>query len=99
MTKMQPPGQLALSFLNQWMKSPDMGTVYLTGHDKHLWTSTEPHELLALDRREHDNLLSSWMTKVVRKWLHPAIGRHFKVIIPGEKNAVEWPPDMESTEG
>lgn len=77
--KIQTPSQLALSLVNQWMKASNMGNIYLTGDDSHLWKTTPAVDLLALDRREHDDLLSSWMTKLVRTWLHPAIGRYFKV--------------------
>jgi hypothetical protein len=59
-----------------------MGMVYLIGHDRDLWTTTPAYELLALDRREHNDLLSAWMSKLVRAWLHPAIGRNFKVGAP-----------------
>lgn len=70
------------------MANTKMGTVYLTGNDFDLWKETAPFELLALDKREHDDLLSSWMTKLVRAWLHPAIGRYFKVRIATKKPAV-----------
>lgn len=83
--KMEPPGRLALSLLRQWMESPKMGTVYLTGHDSDLWRCTPPHELLALDRRGHDDLLSAWLTKFVRGWLDPTLGRFFKVGIHGTR--------------
>lgn len=77
--KMQPPSRLSLSLAIKWMKASNMGNVYLTGDDSHLLENTSPQELLALDRREHDDLLSSWMTTFVRIWLHPTIGRYFKV--------------------
>ena len=87
LVKLQPPGTLALSHLIDWMESPKMGTVYLLGLERDLWTKTQPYELLALKRREHDDLLSSLITKIVRAWLHPAIGRYFKVNIDSNKLA------------
>lgn len=53
--------------------------VYLPGFDKDLWTNTQINELVALDRGEDYDMLSSWIIKFVRAWLHPVVGRHFKV--------------------
>ncbi|ERF75969.1 hypothetical protein EPUS_01335 [Endocarpon pusillum Z07020] len=78
LVKLDAPSSLALSAIKDWMESPRMGWVYLLGPDKDLWRKADVYELLALKRKEHDDLLSLWMIKFVRAWLHPMIGRHFK---------------------
>jgi len=78
LVKLQPPGRLSLTIMREWAESEKMGSILLIGSERELWEKTKPHDLLALKRREQDDLLSTWMTKLVRSWLHPAIGRFFK---------------------
>jgi hypothetical protein len=87
LVKLQPLGRLSLTFVQEWTESKNMGAVYLLGPERNLWKETKPHELLALKRKEQDDLLSTWLTKLVRSWLHPAFGRFFKVSI---SNRVGW---------
>ena len=94
LVKLEAPSSLALSAIKDWMESPRMGWVYLLGPDKDLWRKADVYELLALKRREHDDLLSLWMTKFVRAWLHPTIGRHFKVSIARDISEQPKPTDL-----
>jgi hypothetical protein len=67
--------------LNEWMHDPDLGEVRLMGEDCQIWTNQPPSELLALDRRDCDDPLSSWMTSFVTSWFHRTVGKYFKVYI------------------
>lgn len=78
MAEMDSPGHEVLSFMNEWMSRPSMGSVYLLERDRSVWKSTPREELLALDRSRCDDLLSKWMTNSATTWFHRAIGRHFK---------------------
>lgn len=82
MAEMDSPGHEVLSFMNEWMSRPSMGSVYLLERDRSVWKSTPREELLALDRSRCDDLLSKWMTNSATTWFHRAIGRHFKKTKP-----------------
>lgn len=76
--KMDRPRHGAVPFLNEWMSTPSMGSVFLLERDRDVWELTEPSELLALDGGRCDDLLSKWMSKSSTTWFHRFFGRHFK---------------------
>jgi hypothetical protein len=83
LVKMVYPGRGALSSIKEWMSRPSMGSVHLIGPDRDLWNSTQPQELLALDRNGCDDFLSAWMSNSATTWFHWVVGRYFKAITSG----------------
>lgn len=73
------PTDEALSAINQWMIRPDLGNITLEDADKDLWATTRSEELLALEKRDFEDPLSSWVTNSATSWFHRSIGRYFWV--------------------
>jgi hypothetical protein len=48
-----------LELLIEWMKRPTMGNVYLLGRDSDCWAQENSPDLVALQARGDDDLLSS----------------------------------------
>jgi hypothetical protein len=79
LVKMYRPSRKAHALVREWMEESYLGNVRLVGEDSQIWSETTPSELLALDRRDCDDPLSSWMTTFVTSWFHRAVGKYFKV--------------------
>ena len=68
-----------LAFLQEWMKRPSMGGVYLFGRDRDTWEHPVPGDLITLSPDHGTDLLSSWLTAKSIQRYHRLIGRYFKV--------------------
>jgi hypothetical protein len=78
-TKIQKPNQRDIQLLQEWMKRPSMGNVYLLGRDSDIWASPEILDLVALNARHSEDFLSSWMADVAIHWYHHLVGWRFRV--------------------
>ena len=77
--QLQTPNPQDLAFLQQWMKRPSMGCVYLLGRDSDLWENPDLKDLVALGPRQRDSLFSSWIANSLIYTYHKLIGWHFRV--------------------
>lgn len=78
-TGMSKPNPRDLAFLQEWMRRPSMGNVYLLGQDSDIWANPEESDLIALQARYSDSPVSRWMTDTLVHWYHQAIGRKLRV--------------------
>ena len=53
------PSPQELAFLQEWMKRPTMGGIYLYGLDRHVWDNPVPADLIALKPRQKNGIFSS----------------------------------------
>lgn len=77
----QEPSPQDLAFLQEWMKRPSMGGVYLTGRDRNVWEDPVHGDLIALKPIQKNSIFSSWVTTKFIRDFHRTIGRYFKVCI------------------
>ncbi|MCJ1246684.1 hypothetical protein MMC30_003893 [Trapelia coarctata] len=75
---LETPNAKDLDFLQNWMKRPSMGCVYLLGQDSETWEKPDVEDLVALRPRQADGLFSSWVTDSVVHIYHRILGRHFR---------------------
>ncbi|KAL8838166.1 MAG: hypothetical protein Q9176_005249 [Flavoplaca citrina] len=73
------PNPRDLAFLQEWMKRPSMGNVYLLGQDSDVWANPEESDLIALQARYCDSPLSRWMSDILVHWYHQTIGKRLRV--------------------
>lgn len=78
-TGMSKPNPRDLAFLQEWMRRPSMGNVYLLGQDSDIWANPEESDLIALQARHSDSPVSRWMSDTLVHWYHQAIGRKLRV--------------------
>jgi len=76
---LEKPNPRDLEFLQNWMKRPSMGCIYLLGEDSVTWDKPDGEDLVALRPRQADGLFSSWVTDSVVHTYHQLLGRHFRV--------------------
>ena len=76
---MSKPNPRDLAFLQEWMRRPSMGNVYLLGQDSDIWANPEESDLIALQARHSDSPVSRWMSDTLVHWYHQAIGRKLRV--------------------
>ncbi|KAF2110647.1 hypothetical protein BDV96DRAFT_603728 [Lophiotrema nucula] len=67
-----------LTFLQDWMKRPTMGFVYLLGADCDIWKTPDKPDLIALKNHEQ-SLASRIVGDFVARWWHRCVGRRFMV--------------------
>ncbi|KAI4103509.1 MAG: hypothetical protein LQ339_004234 [Xanthoria mediterranea] len=77
-TGMSKPNPRDLAFLQEWMRRPSMGNVYLLGQDSDIWANPEESDLIALQARHSDSPVSRWMSDTLVHWYHQAIGRKLR---------------------
>ena len=73
------PNLRDLAFLQEWMKRPKMGNVYLLGQDSDIWEQPDILDLIALNARQSQDPLTTWMADDVVHWYHKVLGRLFRV--------------------
>ena len=78
-TGIPKPNPRDLAFLQEWMKRPSMGNVYLLGQDSDVWANPEESDLIALQARDCDNTVSRWMSDILVHWYHQTIGKRLRV--------------------
>ena len=79
LTALDPLNPHDLSFLQDWMKRPSMGNVYLIGRDSDIWSKPDLSDLIALHPRHLDNSLTKWLSDSMVHAYHRAVGRYFRV--------------------
>ena len=77
--QLESPNSRDLEFLQNWMKRPSMGCVYLLGQDSETWEMPDLPDLISLCPRQADGLFSSWVTDSLIHTYHRLFGKHFKV--------------------
>jgi hypothetical protein len=73
------PNPHEMQFLQKWMKSPSMGSIYLIGPDADVWEKPDPPDLLSLKPGSSQSALSSLLSNRVVHWYHRYIGQRFRV--------------------
>ena len=79
LTALRKPSAHELHFLQQWMKRPTMGGVYLLGQDSDIWSNPKMSDLVTLRSTFSEDPTTLWITEHAVKWWHQIIGRHFRV--------------------
>jgi len=76
--KIEPPSRQDFEFLQDWMKSPSMGNVYLLGADSDVWETYNPAEQLCLRARPNESTISRFITNWIVPRYHRLVGRFFR---------------------
>lgn len=76
-----PPNLHDLAFLQEWMKRPSMGNVYLLGQDSDIWSNPDIPDLIALNARRADDPFTAWVTNKAVHWWHRIVGKYLRVSI------------------
>ncbi|KAH0834597.1 hypothetical protein FOPE_03745 [Fonsecaea pedrosoi] len=80
MSEMPKPSTNDLAGLQEWLRRPSLGAVYLTGRDREVWS--QGTDLVAIADRPRSNRLRSWIADYLVPALH-RIGRHLRTIRGG----------------
>jgi len=78
-SKHDSPNPQDLKFLQNWMKRPTMGYVYLLGADSDIWEKPDPADLIAIQCRESQSFFSHFLGDFVIHWYHRCLGKRFRV--------------------
>ena len=70
-----------LDFLQQWMRRPTMGNVYLLGRDSNIWSEPNSSDLIALHARQTDDPFTRWLSDTIVHAYHRVIGKFFRVMV------------------
>lgn len=73
MAQLETPTERNLAVLQNWMKDPNQGCVYLIGPDRIIWEDPDKLNLLVINARKNESLLSSWMSDGFIEWVHQKI--------------------------
>ena len=79
LAKLERPKNRELKLLQNWLKRPDYGGVYLIGEDRDIWKEPNLQDLFAVLPRGDSSPLYSFMTGQVLYTYHRLIGRHIRV--------------------
>ena len=79
LAKLEHPKNRELKLLQNWLKRPDYGGVYLTGEDRDIWKEPNLQDLFAVLPRGDDSPLYSFITGQVLYVYHRLIGGHIRV--------------------
>ena len=77
--KVPEPSPESLGFLQEWMKRPSMGGVYLVGLDSDVWEKPIPGDMVALWPDQSSDTFTSWIRRKVIPRYHQIVGRYYKV--------------------
>jgi hypothetical protein len=81
--KLPEPKPRDLKSLQEWMKRPSMGSVFLIGRDRNVWNHGQ--DLIALKPSAPRNKFSSWLVDNLTPLYHFTLGRYHRV---------SWPPTL-----
>ena len=81
LTALKPVNSRDLSFLQEWMRRPSMGNVYLIGRDSDIWSKPNLSDLIVLRARHSDDLLTRWLSDTFVQIYHRVVGRFFRVML------------------
>jgi hypothetical protein len=79
MLALSKPQNRNLDNLQEWMRRPTMGRVYLAGLDRNVWSDGSDMIALENHKQEIDNF-SEWLLDCLRSF-HYQCGRRLKVLI------------------
>jgi hypothetical protein len=71
------PHSADLKTLQEWMRRPSMGKVFLLGRGRNIWHDGQ--DLVALKSRTSSNKFSAWIVDTLTPLFHYFIGKPFKV--------------------
>ena len=80
MASLSSPSPRDLAILQEWMQRPTMGSVFLIGRDRNVWSHGQ--DLIALKGRDSSNKFSLWIIDTLTPMYHYAFGRYYKVTCP-----------------
>jgi hypothetical protein len=78
--KLPEPNPRDLKSLQEWMKRPSMGSVFLIGRDRNVWNYGQ--DLIALKPSAPGNKFSAWLVDTLTPLYHYTLGRYHKVSKP-----------------
>ena len=81
LTAQKPVNSRDLGFLQEWMRRPTMGNVYLIGRDSDIWSEPDLSDLIALRAGHSDDLFTQWLSDTFVHTYHRVIGRFFRVLL------------------
>lgn len=73
------PDQYDLSFFRSWLRGSKMGNFPLRGIDRKAWSGIYENDLIAIQRRETGDPLSTWFINRVVPKFHELIGHRLTV--------------------
>ncbi|KAI0975149.1 hypothetical protein F4678DRAFT_318818 [Xylaria arbuscula] len=76
--KLGAPSEQDFTSLQQWMKDPSMGNVYLLGADSDVWETFNASELVCLKPNKSDSLVTRFLTNKIVTSYHYIVGHHFR---------------------
>ena len=65
--KLEKPNPRDLRFLSDWLSRPDLGGIYLTGQDSHIWKEPDRLELAVLKARRNESIFTALLSD---KFIH-----------------------------
>jgi hypothetical protein len=77
--KLQQPKPNELNLLQDWLKRPDYGAVYLVGEDSDTWTEADIKDLFSVLPRRSESFFITFVTNHVLQLYHQSIGRYVHV--------------------
>jgi hypothetical protein len=80
MASLSTPSPRDLAILQEWMQRPTMGSVFLIGRDRNVWSHGQ--DLVALKARDSSNRFSNWIVDKLTPLYHYTFGRYYKVASP-----------------
>ncbi|GAW23977.1 hypothetical protein ANO14919_135560 [Xylariales sp. No.14919] len=77
--KSGPPSEHSFTSLQNWMKNPSMGNIYLLGADSDVWEKFNASELVCLKPSRADSLVTRFLTNKIITSYHCLVGHRFRV--------------------
>lgn len=82
LSKQNGPFEPDLKFLQEWIKRPTMGSVYLLGPDADVWENPDLADLIALKRSERQSMASRAVADFFVLWWNRVFRRKAQVSVP-----------------
>ncbi|KAI1357465.1 hypothetical protein F5Y08DRAFT_333857 [Xylaria arbuscula] len=76
--KLGPPSAQDFKSLQEWMKDPTMGDIYLLGADSDTWENLDASEFVCFRPNRTDNLVTRFLTNKLVASYHYLVGHHFR---------------------
>lgn len=86
---MASPSPSDLRGLQEWLRRPTLGDIYLTGRDRDIWAKGV--DLVSLGERSSTNRFTGWIAHCLLPKYHRVIGRH---IVREELNFINTQVDQ-----
>jgi hypothetical protein len=80
MASLTDPLPRDLNILQEWMQRPSMGSVFLIGRDRNVWSHGQ--DLVALKRPASNNKFSAWLIETLTPLYHYTFGKYHRVGFP-----------------